>query len=314
MVNETMVRRETAAARRVAEPVWPVVLAAGSGRRLASVTGGAPKQFWRPAADRRTLLEETLTRVSTLGPKAHISVIVDQTHDPYVNAVGTPWRDLRWVYQPRDCGTAAGVLLALTPVLDLAPDQLVLLTPSDHGILDTQLFRQSTLDAAEAVVDGAADIVLFGMTPASMCPDYGWIIPGALCVGTGREIRRVIGFREKPQQRDVPHLMALRALWSTMVMVARASTLRRLYEMHLPELAAVFAEYLAQPVAMRPAFLAGAYETLTPSDFSRDVLGHARGLAVHVWPSSIGWADLGTPDRLREWMQQAEQRGKHHAA
>jgi choline kinase len=28
---------------------WTVVLAAGAGRRLAEVTGGVPKQFWRAA-------------------------------------------------------------------------------------------------------------------------------------------------------------------------------------------------------------------------------------------------------------------------
>jgi mannose-1-phosphate guanylyltransferase len=314
MVNEAIARRETTTVRRVAESIWPVVLAAGSGRRLASVTGGAPKQFWRPDGDRHTLLEETLTRVSTLGSKAQISVIVDQGHEPYVRAVNPAWQDVRWVYQPRDCGTAAGVLLALTPVLDLAPDQMVLLTPSDHGVLDALMFRQSTLDAAEAVVEGIADVVLFGMTPATMSADYGWIIPGALCAGSGREIRRVIGFREKPSQGDVPHLLALRALWSTMVIVTRAATLRRLYEMHLPQVATLFADYLALPAGSRAGFLSAAYRTLQPSDFSRDVLAHARGLAVHVWPASIGWADLGTPDRLREWMDRAGQRGKHHAA
>jgi hypothetical protein len=36
-------------------------------------------------------------------------------------------------------------------------------------------------------------------------------------------------------------------------------------------------------------------------DFSRDILARARGLAVSLWPASLGWADLGTPDRLRDW-------------
>jgi choline kinase len=26
---------------------WTIILAAGAGRRLSSVTGGVPKQFWR---------------------------------------------------------------------------------------------------------------------------------------------------------------------------------------------------------------------------------------------------------------------------
>src|SRR5678816_712351 len=114
-------------------------------RRLATITGGAPKQFWRPAGN-ASLLESTLTRVSALGAKKHTTIIVDATHHEYVSGVNREWQDARWLYQPTDRGTAAGVMLALTPVLELAPNQLVLLTPSDHGIVDSDMFRRSILD------------------------------------------------------------------------------------------------------------------------------------------------------------------------
>lgn len=47
------------------EDLWSVVLAAGQGRRLAAVTRGTPKQFWR-ADDRPSLLEETFERLAPL--------------------------------------------------------------------------------------------------------------------------------------------------------------------------------------------------------------------------------------------------------
>lgn len=293
--------------------LWPVVLAAGAGKRLVTLTGGAPKQFWHPAG-RPSLLESTLTRVAALGARRHTSIVVDAGHAEYVRTVNEEWREAQWLYQPRDRGTAPGVMLALTPVLELAPDQLVLLTPSDHGIVDSEMFRRSVLEAASAVIRRVADTVLFGIPPLSSCPDYGWIIPGALCAGQGRDLRRIIGFREKPTAAEVPDLVERRGLWSTMVLVARASTLQRLYARHLPGVAEVFAHYLKLPASSRPGFLSSVYATLPPSDFSRDVLSHASGLAVHVWPSSIGWADLGTPERLTEWMKYAKTRGAHNAA
>jgi mannose-1-phosphate guanylyltransferase len=314
MVNDATIRRRPTTRKRVPHGLWPVVLAAGAGRRLAAVTGGAPKQFWRPPTGAHTLLEETLSRVATLATRSQVSVIVDETHHQYVSDVPRPWRDARWVFQPRDCGTAAGVLLALTPVLDRAPDAMVLITPSDHGILDTELFRQSMLEAGAAVSRGVAEIVLFGIQPHTMCPDYGWILPGAQCDGSGTSMRRVIGFREKPAASDVPDLLARHALWSTMVLVTRASTLWRLYQTHLPSLAALFSEYLAHTPGTRAGFLNLAYASLESSDFSRDLLAHARGLAVHAWPASIGWADLGTPERLQDWMRQEARPGSHNAA
>src|SRR6185436_6374908 len=111
--------------------LWPVVLAAGAGRRLSSVTGGTPKQFWSPDGG-PSLVETTLERVAPLGSLERTVVIVDRAHESYVRAVERRWGAANIVWQPGDRGTAAGVLLALTPVLDADPNALVFLTPSDH--------------------------------------------------------------------------------------------------------------------------------------------------------------------------------------
>jgi hypothetical protein len=43
------------------------------------------------------------------------------------------------------------------------------------------------------------------------------------------------------------------------------------------------------------------YDGLPLADFSRDLLGVSAGLFVRTWPTSMGWSDLGTPDRLARW-------------
>jgi len=45
------------------------------------------------------------------------------------------------------------------------------------------------------------------------------------------------------------------------------------------------------------------YEALPELDFSRDILGKSREAAVLSWPSRMGWSDLGTPERLRAWLE-----------
>jgi hypothetical protein len=69
----------------------------------------------------------------------------------------------------------------------------------------------------------------------------------------------------------------------------------------VPELARAFRTVLRLPATDRTAFLADLYRDLPVADFSRDVLSRASRLSTYVLPASIGWSDLGTPERLREW-------------
>jgi len=277
-------------------PLWSVVLAGGAGRRLLAVTHGTPKQYWR-ADGRRSLLEETVARLAPLGA-VHTSLVVDRAHEQYLR--DTRCGDAAVLYQPADRGTAAGVFFGLSPVLEHDPEAFVLVTPSDHGIRQTSQFRHGVLSAVASVQRGFASVVMFGVAPAEPSADFGWILPGAR-MSAHTTLQQVTAFVEKPPLPRAAELFAAGAVWNTMVVVARASALADLFERHAAPLAALFAEYRRRPATGRDAWLADRYADLGPVDFSRDILAPARGLAVATWPASIGWADLGTPDRLRQW-------------
>ena len=84
-----------------------------------------------------------------------------------------------------------------------------------------------------------------------------------------------------------------------MVMVARLPALIALYETHWPRLAQIFAECLLIRSDRRVSFLEKRYAFMPPADFSRDLVAHAEGLAVRMWPMSMGSSDLDTPRRLQ---------------
>jgi mannose-1-phosphate guanylyltransferase len=289
----------------VAAPLWTIVLAAGAGRRLNSVTGGVPKQFWS-ADGGPSFLEQTVDRVAGLIPASRTVTVVDRTHREFVNALAEVPRLGQIVYQPCDRGTAAGVLLGLATVVAAAPDAIVVITPSDHGEARPETFADGVRRAVARVESGRNEIVLFGVTPSTALADYGWITPAArgaaaLQSDDAGALLPVAAFIEKPPVDEAARLMASGALWNTMVLAARASALMDLYRRHLPALTGVFLEALRRPAADRAAFLAERYAQLPSADFSRDLLMRAHGLAVFVWPADIGWSDLGTPDRLAAW-------------
>jgi mannose-1-phosphate guanylyltransferase len=280
----------------VSEHLWTVVLAGGSGRRLTPVTGGIPKQFWYYDGH-QCLLESTLIRVSPFAPPRRTVVVVDRSHRPFIQVLPGITSRGSVLYQPMDRGTAAGVGLSLARILDSSPEAIVLLTPSDHAVADSSAFRAGIREAVAHVRSGKGDVVLFGVEPTAPHADYGWIAP-AHAHGT---IRRVAGFVEKPSPADALRLFTQGSIWNTMVAVARATALHDLYWTHLPELGRLIARDLRLEPSTQESFLTEQYDGLPHADFSRDLLGVAAGLSVYTWPSEMGWADLGTPERFQQW-------------
>jgi mannose-1-phosphate guanylyltransferase len=277
------------------QPLWSIVLAAGQGRRLSSVTGGVPKQYWTPPG-RQSLLEDTLDRMRALAPIANTVTVIDRSHRPYVDALSGARELGQVVAQPVDRGTAVGVMLGLSEVMS-DPDRVVVLTPSDHGVADPTEFRQGIRLAVGEIAAGRAEIVLFAVRPSSPHGDYGWIVPS----GKGLDgLPFVETFIEKPTPDEASVLLARGAACSTMVLVARAGALSAAFRKHLPELVRVFDRAVAMDPRERSAFLAEIYSGIAPADFSRDLLTHARNVRLHVWPAGLGWTDLGVPDRLQD--------------
>jgi mannose-1-phosphate guanylyltransferase len=278
--------------------LWSVVLAAGKGRRLSAVTGGTPKQFFRPPGS-RSLLEETLARLTPLSGAARTVIVLDSGHRRYFGAGDAPRRGSP-VFQPSDRGTAAGVLFGLVPVLAADPAAIVLLTPADHGVRHPAIFRRG-IAAAMSHVTASGGVVLFGVEPSAASDDLGWISVDAHVDENG--IRAVKGFVEKPPVTEARRLLGCGAAWNTMVLVASARDLLALSAAAVPELAAPFVQALSLAEAARDSHLCAAYPQLPVADFSRDILAGAQGLLAYTWPASMGWSDLGTPERLRAWQR-----------
>ncbi len=280
--------------------LWTLVLAGGEGRRLSSVTGGVPKQFWSVKGG-PTLIEETARRIAPLAPDRCRTTVVDASHEPYVETLRYRRALGQVLYQPSDRGTAAGVLLGLTSILSTDPDAIVLITPADHGVLRVDDFHTGIFESAALVRAGVRDIVLLGVEPTAPTPDYGWIVPaGAGRRGPSRCII-VRGFCEKPDPAEAARLYRSGAVWNTMVLVGRARAVFAECQRHLPDSAAVFLAARQEPASGRERFLSAHYAALPKADFSRDVIARARGLLLYTWPVRMGWSDLGTPERVHAW-------------
>ena len=118
--------------------LWAVVLAAGKGTRLGSVTRALcgrelPKQFVA-LTTQRTLLQETVERIAPLVPHERTVVVVSDRYAEIARAQLAFYPGVEIVVQPSDRGTGPGVMLGLAHVLARAPEADVAVFPSDHHI------------------------------------------------------------------------------------------------------------------------------------------------------------------------------------
>jgi mannose-1-phosphate guanylyltransferase len=120
---------------------WAVVLAAGEGARLSSLTAdrsgiAVPKQYCSLLGG-ATLLEDALHRAAQVVPAERVTAIVAESHRRWWTGLCASMGD-RLIVQPANRGTGHGILLALLHVLERDPEARILFLPSDHYVRDEQ--------------------------------------------------------------------------------------------------------------------------------------------------------------------------------
>jgi mannose-1-phosphate guanylyltransferase len=246
------------------------------------------------------MVERTIRRLSGLVPPRRTVTVVgpaQRAHAEKLEALHTLGLLLE---QPLDRGTGVAVLWGLCNILAQDPTAVVALTPADHGIESEVEYRDGVRHAMRAVASGDQQIVLFGVTPNHPADDYGWIVPlpAGDPVGSPRPFRPVHAFAEKPSAAKASHLMALGALWNTMMLVGRADALIDLFRQAYPD---AVDEALSLAGVANDADLRNAFHAWPVIDFSRNVLSRATNLVVYTWRPVLGWCDLGTVERLNQW-------------
>ncbi|HKC17490.1 MAG TPA: sugar phosphate nucleotidyltransferase [Steroidobacteraceae bacterium] len=279
--------------------LWALVLAGGDGTRLSDLTiradgGPVPKQYCSLRGG-PSLLEETLRRAANVALPEHISLIVAAQHRRWWSPAQLSLPASRVVVQPRNRGTANGILLQMLHVMRVDPDAQLVILPSDHFVADEQILAQAICSAESSLLTTPEQIILLGMQPSFPDADLGYICPGAR---DGRGTFAIAGFVEKPSAERALQLIERGALWSAFIIAARCSTLLGLYERRFPQIVRAMGQALGDKTNPT-ARVAELYEKLPTLDFSRDVLELAdlrqlRVLAVR----GCGWSDLGTPERV----------------
>lgn len=284
--------------------LWAVVLAGGEGVRLRPlirrVCGDERPKQYAPLVGSRSLLRHTLDRVGLVVPPGRTLVVTARDHARYIAAELHGPSAPHVLVQPENRGTAAGILFPAHWIQWGDPTATVAVFPSDHFVVEQQVFMRHVLEIADVVGRHPEWIVLLGAHPTEPDTEYGWIEPGEnLGPSLGAGLYRVRRFWEKPSVETARACLARGCLWNTLVFVSKVGTLVETGRQCVPQLharlagIAPFAGTEDETWAIQQAY------ALAPSaNFSRAILesGLPR-LAVSKLPR-VTWSDWGTPERV----------------
>ncbi len=281
-----------------------IVLAGGDGTGLrtldpASNHRDVPTQFCAVTSD-QTMLEQTLRRAAISIPPLRTLTVLNRKHEAFYAPLSgsVPARNL--VVQPFNRGTAAAILYGLFRIAAHEQVASVAIFPSDHYPSDERQFMRHVNFAFAAVEARPELTVILGMAALGPESGYGWIEPGEPVAAGGTELRAVRRFVEKPCFADAVDLMRAGALWNSLVIVARVSTLLGSIMIADPELYGAFATIrTAIGTAAERAAIEDVYANLASASFTDSVLaGCPVNLAV-LPVSGVAFSDLGEPARSR---------------
>ncbi len=298
--------------------VWGIILAGGEGKRLkqfvrSQFNSDCPKQFC-VFTGTRSMLSHTIARALQFIPSDHLIVTINSDHRPYAERDIEMLDKRNIVVQPSNRETSASILFPLLHVIRRDPEARVIILPSDHFVLQEQLFMKHVVAGDAFVGRHPKYLLLLGVEMDHPEADYGWIETSMkIAEIDGCEIFRVKRFLEKPDAQKASVLQKNHSLCNTMVLVGLASTVIRKFRLTTPAVFQAFKRIDAELLSPREGdVVEEVYADLPSVDFSNAILQHdPRGLAV-LRVHNVYWNDWGNAGRIQADLArlEAEQMGQ----
>lgn len=289
---------------------WAIVLAGGEGTRMASFLRARlgekrPKQYCVLYRD-ASMLEHTWQRASQVASSERIVTVIGRGHRNYL-----PERTVgKILEQPEARGTAAGTFLAASYIRLQDPHARLAILPSDHFVWPEDSLVRQIEQAVEALNLLNQGIVLVGAKASRPAADYGWIQIGEeiLVPQCRLTFHQVLGFVEKPDQKQAETLYRHGALWNTMIAVTPLPRFWSLAQSVFPDMISVLER-------LGGAYHSGShphpsiiddYWQLKERDYSKDFLELLAHECTALMLRDVYWSDWGEPERVLETLSEME--------
>ncbi|MFJ8457682.1 mannose-1-phosphate guanylyltransferase/mannose-6-phosphate isomerase [Lysinibacillus xylanilyticus] len=264
-----------------------VILCGGNGTRLWPISRTLfPKQFTK--FEQTSLFQQTVLRNNDFASNQIIITNEEQQFLAKDQLVEIGSLETTFILEPVGRNTAAAIAIACNSLKD--KEEIVLVTPSDHLIKNTEEYTKVIQKAEELATQGY--IVTFGIKPKHPETGYGYIQV------TGET---VVSFKEKPNEEIAQqYVNGGNYYWNSGMFMFKASVFLQELEMHAMDV------YLNSQIASNEAtkngeFINIPYEKMIKiPDISVDYAVMEKSELLKLIPSDIDWSDMGSFESLYE--------------
>ncbi|HET7503883.1 MAG TPA: sugar phosphate nucleotidyltransferase [Kofleriaceae bacterium] len=280
---------------------WAVALAGGDGVRLSDYVQRRfgrriPKQYCCLLGN-RSMLEHTLDRLGKLTPPSRTLTVIGSDHGPlaYPQLAGRSDHVFR---QPGSRDTGLAMYIALAMIKRWHPRAIVTITPTDHYVAPSARYVEQLRLARGVAAELRDTVVILGARPTEPDPDLGYLSLGDR-VTCAPQVRRLVGFVEKPSVAAARELIEAGAMWNTMVTCGTVEALWSLGRQAEPQLLDILDSLV--PLIGTPeetCAIEYIYRAFLPVSFSRDILERAPDRLTALELEGVEWSDWGRPERI----------------
>lgn len=278
-----------------------VIMAGGVGSRFWPMsTTEKPKQFIDVLGIGKSLLQLTVDRFAGIVPAENVWVV---TNARYADTVHAQLPDMpldHILCEPCRRNTAPCIAYVSWRIKSKDPKANIVVSPSDHVVLNTQEFQRVIKECLDFTSDTDA-IVTLGMRPNRPETGYGYIQADLSSNSLrNKEIFRVDSFREKPDVETAKtYISQKNYFWNAGIFIWNVSTIVNAFRIYQPQMAKIFESLLPVYGTEKEQ---QEIDRMFPEceNISVDYAIMEKAEEIFVCPADFGWSDLGTWGSLQQ--------------
>ena len=270
--------------------LYVVLMAGGVGVRFWPFSRNAkPKQFLDVLGLGRTLIQSTYDRFLPLCPKENIFVVTNEEHHSITAQQLPEINSDQILAEPMRRNTAPCIAYACHKIAMKNPNAIVVVSPTDHIILNEAAFQETIKKSAEHA-KGQDKLITLGIKPSRPETGYGYIqyLEGK------NHLKKVKTFTEKPELALAKKFIESgEFVWNAGIFIWGVQAILKSISQHLPEMAEIFDEAVPNfYTANEKEAILTAYGQCKNISIDYGIMEKADN--VYVWLGDFNWSDLGS--------------------
>lgn len=272
-----------------------VIMAGGVGSRFWPMsTQEKPKQFIDVLGCGRTFIQLTFDRFKGVVPPENVWVVTSANYFDIAKEQLPEIPESNILLEPCRRNTAPCIAYVSWRIKKNNPKANLIISPSDHIVLDTEEFKRVINSALDFTSDSDA-IVTLGMKPTRPETGYGYIQADLSTASLrNNNIFRVDAFKEKPNLETAKVYVSQKEyFWNSGIFVWNVNTIVNALRIYQPDIAEIFE-------GLMPYLGTSSEQEMINEKFplcnniSIDYAVMEKAEEIFVYPANFGWSDVGT--------------------